>query len=54
MQQKRMSSAFIIVLVVIGLIAGGACALMLMDVPSPNQPVEKELNAQAFLGTQQP
>jgi hypothetical protein len=39
---------------VLGLIVAGVVALMVIDVPPPSAPIEKELDAKAFLTPKQP
>ncbi len=55
MQHKRSHKRQGIFLVVIlGFIVGAGALLMMGDVPPPLHPIEKELDAKAFLETKQP
>ena len=51
MQQKRQVSRLGVFAVLVALVAvGGLVALMMTDIPATQKPVEKELDAKAFLG----
>lgn len=55
MQHKRghsRSGIFLALLIV--MLGVGVGALMVVDVPAPQKPVEKQLDAAAFLGQKQP
>lgn len=54
MQHKRRRSKWVIVLVVLLALAGGAAFFLTGDVPAPSQPVEKQIDAKIFLEPKQP
>lgn len=53
MQHKRHHRSRLpaVLIVLAGIIVGAGIMLMMADIPAPQQPVEKELDAKAFLGT---
>ncbi|MDE3060432.1 MAG: hypothetical protein KGJ06_05425 [Pseudomonadota bacterium] len=51
--KSRGSRLPVLILLLALLVAGGVAKLMTTDIPGPGKPVEKPLDAKAFLGQKQ-
>ncbi len=53
LHNKRRSSPLLISALLLGIVLIAGAVLMMKDIPAPQVPVEKELDASAFLATRQ-